>query len=350
MRNWWLALVIALACGSPANPENPTGPASSTSPAGPTSPAALLVSVGTVPLPGGATRFDYQDIDPARGQLIITHMNDDSVVVAKLSDGSVLKVLPNVKTARGIVVAPEVGKFFVTSKSNEVVAFDSATLAEVGRFPTGSAPDGIGWDPTHAIIGVSDQHDGAISLIANAGAGPRKSIRKTIALGSETGNVVFDRGRGIFWITVVGPKSPDRLVGVDPVASKITTSIDLPGCQGAHGLRLHPDGLSAFVACESNDMLVRVDLGTNTITAGATGKDPDVLAIDEGLGRLYVSAESGDVTIFDLAKPGVVLLGHVSPGPNAHTVSVDPATHRVFFPLEDDGSGKPVLRIMKPGG
>src|SRR2546428_1121659 len=40
------------------------------------------------------------------------------------------------------------------------------------------------------------------------------------------------------------------LVAIDPVAANVTTQIDLPGCQGAHGLRLSPDGQSAFVACE----------------------------------------------------------------------------------------------------
>jgi hypothetical protein len=86
------------------------------------------------------------------------------------------------------------------------------------------------------------------------------------------------------------------------------------------------------------------------VTSGATGKDPDVLSIDPGLGWLYVSAETGDLTVFDLAKPGVALVGHDHPGPNSHTVAVDPATHRVFFPLMNGGDGKPVLRIMKPSG
>ena len=35
-------------------------------------------------------------------------------------------------------------------------------------------------------------------------------------------------------------------------------------------------------------------------------------------------------------------------GNNAHSVAVDGATHRAFFPLEDGGAGKPVLRILRP--
>jgi hypothetical protein len=44
------------------------------------------------------------------------------------------------------------------------------------------------------------------------------------------------------------------------------------------------------------------------------------------------------------------LVGHDSPGDNAHTVAVDPATHRVFFPLAMGADGTPVLRIMQPSG
>jgi hypothetical protein len=33
--------------------------------------------------------------------------------------------------------------------------------------------------------------------------------------------------------------------------------------------------------------------------------------------------------------------------PHAHTVSVDPKTHLVYFPLENI-SGHPLLRIMRP--
>src|SRR5262245_58421044 len=61
---------------------------------------------------------------------------------------------------------------------------------------------------------------------------------------------------------------------------------------------------------------------------------PDVLSIDPGLGWLYVAAESGDLTVFDIQTAGVVLLGHDQPGSHSHSVAADPATHRVFFPLQ----------------
>ena len=73
-----------------------------------------------------------------------------------------------------------------------------------------------------------------------------------------------------------------------------------------------------------------------------------VLALDQGNKRLYVSAESGQVTVFRengkvLVSEGMVFM------PHAHTVSVDSQTHLVYFPLQNV-DGRPVLRIMAPSG
>jgi YVTN family beta-propeller protein len=298
----------------------------------------LLTLVNDVPLPGAANRFDYQEIDSAHGQLVVAHMNDDSVVVLALADGAVKKVLPNIPTPRGVAIGDN--KIFITSTPSRLVIIDATTLAEIARVPTGTSPDGDAYDPDDRIVGVSDQGDGALSLIADAGMGTRTPI----ALGTETGNVVYDVARKQFWITV----APDELVEVDPKTAAVTTRIPLPGCSGAHGLRLHPDGQSAFIACEDNDKLARVDLASHAITLGDTGAGPDVLSIDPSKGWLYVAAESGDVTIWDIAQPGTSLVGHDHPGSNAHTVAADPATHRVFFPLPQGTGATPVLRVMRP--
>lgn len=313
-----------------------------------TSPRFPLELVKEVELPGKAVRFDYQDVDVARQRLVIAHMNDASVVVVSLADGSTSKVVPNVPTARGVAVADSVGKIFVTSSPDQLVVLDAVSLDEVARVTTGKSPDGVAWDAKDGIVGVSAQGAGALTLLADASAGARTDV----PVGDETGNVVFDAGRKTFWITAVRAGSPDALVAVDPVAATATTRIDLPGCEGAHGLRLHPDGATALVACEGNDKLLRVDLATDAhaIVTADTGAGPDVLAIDADLGLLYVAAESGDLTVFDIARSGLTRVDAEHPDDAAHSVAVDPATHRLFFPLVEGASGKPALRIMKPRG
>jgi YVTN family beta-propeller protein len=315
---------------------------------GRSSPAAAtpsLVLVAEVPLPGKAVRFDYQAIDSVKKRLFIAHMNDASVVVVSTRDGSVLKVLPDIPTPRGVAVAPDARRVFVTSSPSKLVIIDSESLSELARVTTGRAPDGVAWDSSHRIVGVSDQGDGALSLLADAGSGARRQV----PLGSETGNVVFDPSRATFWITVVPTTGPDRLVEVDPVTATAKATIPIPGCSGAHGLRLHPNGRSALIACEGNSKLARVELdGEHTVTLAPSGSDPDVLAIDPGLNLLYVAAESGELRIFDLAKPGLVTVGREHSGRASHSVAVDAETHHVFFPLAQGPHGVPVLRIMRP--
>jgi 6-phosphogluconolactonase (cycloisomerase 2 family) len=79
------------------------------------------------------------------------------------------------------------------------------------------------------------------------------------------------------------------------------------------------------------------------------GDDPDVLAWDPAWRRLYVASESGVVSAFAAeGTSGAELraLGELRL-PHAHTVSVDPRTHRVYLPLENL-AGRPVLRILLP--
>jgi len=307
--------------------------------------APPLLLLADVPLPGQPVRFDYQDVDSQNQHLFIAHMNDASLVVVSTLDGKLVKVLGHIPTPRGVAVAESVKRVFVTSTPGKLVIIDSDSLGELGRVATGSSPDGVAWDPADRVVGVSDQTDGALSLLADAGAGARKQV----LLGRETGNVAFDATRAVFWIAVVAGAGPNLLVSVDPLTAQVRAKIPLPGCVGAHGLRLHPDGKSALVACEDNSKLARVELdAAHGLALAASGAGPDVLAIDAGLGWLYLAAESGDLRVFDLGKPGLQSVGQQHIGAAGHSVAVDPTSHRVFFPLAVGPQGKPTLRIMRP--
>ena len=59
-----------------------------------------------------------------------------------------------------------------------------------------------------------------------------------------------------------------------------------------------------------------------------------------------MAAESGVVAAFGERDGSLVQLGWYR-APKAHSVAVDPATHRVYLPLADV-SGHPVLRVLAP--
>jgi len=83
------------------------------------------------------------------------------------------------------------------------------------------------------------------------------------------------------------------------------------------------------------------------LAAFSVGDGPDVLALDPGLGRLYVASESGVVSVFQEHGKTVKPIGSAFLANEAHTVAVDPVTHRVYFALENVG-GKAVIRVMAP--
>jgi DNA-binding beta-propeller fold protein YncE len=89
------------------------------------------------------------------------------------------------------------------------------------------------------------------------------------------------------------------------------------------------------------------DLGTRAVNARmSVGDQPDVLALDPGLRRLYVASESGIASVFDVAG-SLRKVAEGNAGPDAHGVAVDPDTHLVYLPLTDVG-GRPVLRELAP--
>ena len=144
----------------------------------------------------------------------------------------------------------------------------------------------------------------------------------------------------------VGP--PEELAAFDAATGEVTARIRLSGCGGAHGVYVDAPTRRAFVACEDNARLAVVDLAHDRQTGiESVGGDPDVLAFDPGISRLYVAAETGVVSVFDVAGGAVHKLGEGRLAARAHTVAVDPRTHRVFFPLENVG-GRAVLRVMQP--
>jgi len=104
----------------------------------------------------------------------------------------------------------------------------------------------------------------------------------------------------------------------------------------------------AFVACDDNSKLLLVDMtDMHVLSVHDVGRDPDVLAFDPGLRRLYVASESGVVAVFELDGKGLRLLGRKLLAQEAHSVAVDPVTHLVYFPLQNI-RGRGVLRVMAP--
>ncbi len=214
------------------------------------------------------------------------------------------------------------------------------TLRIVNKVSAGTYPDGLAYDPKSNRIFVSDEHGATVTVID----AQKERVLETIKMGGEVGNTQYDPVSGHIYSAV---HNTDELIEIDPVNMRISARYKLPGCKEPHGFFIEPETHYAFITGQGNASYVVFDLTTKkVINSGTVGADPDVLAFDRGLHLLFVSAESGVVSVFKLEKGSITKICEGTLAPHAHTVAVDAVTHNVYFPLQDI-DGVPVLRVMR---
>jgi DNA-binding beta-propeller fold protein YncE len=295
-----------------------------------------------IPLTGGTTRFDYQSFDSASGRLYIAHLGSDLMTVFDVNKQTVIGEVKDLKRVHGVLAVPELHRVYASATGvNELVVIDDQSLSIVARVPAGDYPDGIAYASKSNKIYVSDLH-GKSDTVIDAKTNQRLT---TIALGGGAGNSQYDSVSDRIFVTVEGR---EELAEIDPNKDQVVTRYPLTGCKGSHGLLIDSERRLAFAACEDNSKLVVFDLETKKATTTfSVGADPDVLAFDTGLRRLYVSAESGVISVFDEHDRSLQKVGEGFLAANAHSVAVDSSTHRVYFPLQNV-NGKPVMRVAVP--
>ena len=300
--------------------------------------------VADVPLGGSTGRLDYQSLDEANNRLYIARLGEGAVAVVDTRTDRVIADIAGVPGAHGVLAVPELGRVYASATDrNEVAVIDVQTLRVVATVPGGDYPDGLAYDPVDHRIFVSDEQGGTDTVIDTT------SNRRigTIDVGGDVGNSQYDPTSHT---VVVAVGDGNSVVIVDPVRDVVVHRYDAPGCDGAHGVYLDDPAQVAYIGCERNAKVLALDLRTGrTSPAESVGDVPDVLAYDPGLHRLYVAAESGVLAVFDADGMTLRKVTQGPAGPNAHTVAVDPATHRILLPLADD-NGRPVLRVMTPDG
>ena len=212
----------------------------------------------------------------------------------------------------------------------------------VNRAPTGEYPDGLAYDPKRGAVWTTNETGGSETVIDAGDA----AVRGTVDLGGEVGNVAYEPATDRMLVAVQGRGD---LAVIDPATLAVSRRIGLPGCDHPHGLALDPAAGAAFVACDGNATLLSVDIASGQVTgSNPVGEGPDVLAYDAGAHRLYVAAESGEVTVLDEQDGKLRVAGSDHLADGAHVVAVDLATHHSYYPIPAGSGGHPVLLERAP--
>lgn len=315
--------------------------------------AACSASVSSSPLPlhrvsetaltGGPVRFDYTALDAQRGRLFIAHMGAGELIDVDVRAHAVVRTLLDLPDVHGVIVVPDRRRVYATATGrNQLVAIDEESGQVLFRAPTDSYPDGLAYDPIRRAVWTTNESAGT-ETVADADTG---AIRGTVPLGGEVGNIVYDSATDRMVVAVQGRND---LALIDPANFAVTQRIATSGCDHPHGEALDMTDQVMFVGCEANAAIVTVDLTKREIIDDrGVGESPDVLAYDPGAQRVYVAAESGIVSVLDDDHGHLAprASGHLADG--AHSVAVDPTTHRSYFPIAKARNGSPELWEFEP--
>lgn len=346
------AIALLLPCASAAEHSDAT----------PKFESRLFSLVGDFTLGPASDRIDYQSVDPDAKRLYVSMMGAGKLLIFDLDQNKPLRQLDGFPKITGVLVVPELHRVYasvpgagvgpsvmvglgmlgLSSGHGAVAVVDTDNSTEIARLPGGVFPDGIAYDPKEKRIFISDELGSAVSVID---ADANRFIAR-IPAGGEVGNVRYESRT----LRVYAPiQTNNELAVFDPKKNARLTAFPLPGCEHPHGLAIAPDAAIGYVACDANDILLAVDLTTGKVLSHLpVAHDPDVLALDVSAKRLYVAGESGNLSTYSIAAPASpVVLGDTFVGAGAHSVAVDPVSHRLYFPIADL-NGHSVMRVLAP--
>src|SRR5256885_5155395 len=193
MLAFWLTAVLIAAPRTPPAACPLPGPAVAAPWPGPvpraaTAPAPLQV-VADVPLPGSASRFDYQSLESSTGRLFISHMGAGQLVVFNVRSGHVIADLDGFPTVTGVLAVPAEHRAYASATGDHaIVVVDDSALKIVARISGPRFPDGIAYAPAERRLFVSDEsgrQDFVLDVVTN-------TVVARIDLGGEAGDTQDD--------------------------------------------------------------------------------------------------------------------------------------------------------------
>ena len=331
-----LAVLCAalLASSSFAQPAHPT---SAAAPSGKT-----LKQVTTIDLPGPpGKRFDYLTIDPEDNWLLSAHLAAGLLYVIDMKTDKVVSTVKDVPGVEGVEYVPDKRKVYTSDwQENKVGVVDLKKMEVIKRIPVDSKPDGSVYAPVFKKLYVSNERGKTESVIDVE----RDEVVKTLHFDSETGMPQFDTQNRLVWINL---QDLDRIVAIDPATDAEVGRYPVGDCKGNHGMVLDAAHRRAFLACEGNDQLTVFDIDAHKPVASVKlPKGVDVLKYDPGLGRIYAACSSGAIAVIQQDDADHYRkLEDFKVQPRVHSVAVDPRTHRVYTP-EQEEDGKPVAKMI----
>jgi DNA-binding beta-propeller fold protein YncE len=307
----------------------------------PTAGAQILKQVGSIDVPGPkGKRFDYLTIDPSRHLLFSTHLGAGLLYAIDLKTNKVVKTFEDLPGIEGVELAPDVNKAYTSNwHEDKIGVIDLQQMKLIKKIYTESKPDGIAYAAPFHKIYVSDERSKAEAVVDVI----KDEVITTLHFASETGNPRYDPVSKRVYVNL---QDKNVIAEIDPATDKEVAEYPVGKCKGNHGMALDSEHRLAFLSCEDNDLMTVFNLDTHQpIAYFPQAKGGDVIAFDPGLKRIYVACYEGAISVFQEDDPTHFRkLGDVPVQKRVHSLAIDPESHRVYAPEEQE-NGAPAAKI-----
>jgi DNA-binding beta-propeller fold protein YncE len=305
-------------------------------------PTPTLKKVASFDLPGpGGKRFDYLTVAPAEHYLISAHLAAGQTYVIDIRTNTLVATIADTPGVEGVEYVPELKKLYTSNSGDSTIGVvDLQQMKVIKKLPTEAKPDGNTYAAPFHKLYVSDERGKAVAIVDVR----TDTIVKTLRFDSETGMPQYDPvARKVY----VNLQDQNVFAVIDPATDEVVGRHPVGRCRSNHGMALDPEHHRAFLSCEGNNLMTVFNLDTHApIAFLEMAAGPDVVKFDPGLRRIYAACSSGFISVFQMDDPDHYRkLENFPVEPRVHSLAVDPATHRVYAP-EQEESGKPVARMV----
>jgi DNA-binding beta-propeller fold protein YncE len=280
---------------------------------------------------------------PRKGPLTVLDyltVNDQALFVTSESSGAMFRIafdssdvrdstvseMPGAGAAHGVAILPNANVAFITrSDANTVDVFDPKSLHQLASIPVADDADAILYVPSTNLVYVAHGDANIATLID-----PDK--RATVGTIQLSGKPEFPAMDSVSGLLLQNLKDSNEVTAIDVGHRSVVGQWPLAPCVGPSGMAIDSEQRRLFSVCSENAKLVVFDLEKHrVITWLEIGAGPDSVAFDPGIHRIYTAGKAGEMTVIQQdGRDNYRVLDQIHTHYGAHTLTVDPVSHRVF--------------------
>lgn len=285
-------------------------------------PVLPAVPPHTIPILSG---FDYVTADAKRHRIYASHTASGALTVIDSATGKVLGQIEVGGPAQGVAVDPVSGNVFTGNGiARTVTRVDTVAMKVLGSVDVDGPVDAIAYDPTLDRV-YADEDDGThVFVIAGK---TMKRVGDVMLPGHKPEYLDINPATHEIYQNIADAA---KIVVIDPKSLAVTKTIDTTAIKRNHPLQFDP-AFGEIVVAGKNGVMAAYAPDGSEVGHLNVPPDFDQCSLERGT-HVLACTGGGTLAVFALhAKAAPTLLGMTKVDPDAHTVTIDPTTKRIWI-------------------